>query len=300
MNKLSVVINTRNAEKTLEKCLKSVRFADEIIIVDMESSDSTLSIAKKFTSKIFNHKNVGYADPARNFALKKAANNWVLVVDADEEISATLKKKINSLINTDSKFDIYLLPRKNLIFNKWIQHSGWWPDYQARLFRKGHVSWQVGVHRMPDLRGLANKLTANEDNALIHYNYDSINHFIEKMNHYTSIQAKERKSPANVTSLLVMNNFFNEFYRRFFKDSGYEDNTHGLSLALLQSMYELVILLKQWENDSFKEANCSDSDLEALIRNISPSLNYWLADKNVKKAKGVNKVYWMIRRKLKI
>lgn len=136
---ISAVLVVKNEEKNLERALKSLNFVDEIIVFDMHSSDQTKKIAQQFTNKVFSTpKDFGYADPARNLALSKAKGEWLLALDADEEISPSLAKKIKELIK-NQETDVYFIPRKNLIFGKAIEHSGWWPDFQARLFKKGMV-----------------------------------------------------------------------------------------------------------------------------------------------------------------
>ncbi len=141
--KLSVVICTFNSEEKIAACLKSVAFADEIVVVDDGSSDETLDIVGKYTKKIFHHKSVGYVEPVRNFALEKATNEWILLLDADETVPDALAKKIIELLPTlDESIVALFVPRKNIIFQKWVQHAGWWPDQQVRIFRKGKVVWQ--------------------------------------------------------------------------------------------------------------------------------------------------------------
>ncbi|MBI4157482.1 glycosyltransferase family 2 protein, partial [Candidatus Woesebacteria bacterium] len=129
MPKVSVVINTLNEEENLPTAIASVRdFADEMIVVDMESSDGTVSLAKKLGAKVYSHQKVGYVEPARNFALSKAKGDWIFILDADEVLPKTLQKKLLAIIQT-SKNDYFRIPRKNFIFGKWIKHSRWWPDY---------------------------------------------------------------------------------------------------------------------------------------------------------------------------
>lgn len=301
--KLSVVINTKNAENTLDKCLRSVSFADEIVVVDMESSDNTLTIAKKHGAKIFHHEDRGYADPARDFALSQAKGDWILVVDADEEISPTLRKKILSTISSgNQETTVYLLPRKNIIFKKWIQKAGWWPDYQVRLFQKGMVSWKVGVHRHPDTKGKVEKFSAHSEFAILHHNYQFIHQFIQRLNRYTSLQATERSKPDSSQSVSekIWQSFTSEFISRFFSQKGIDEGVHGLSLSLLQSFYELTISLKQWEKDDFPiTKNDQESSIHSL-RVWQKSLNYWIADWKVAHTSGIRKLYWKFRRKYEL
>jgi glycosyltransferase involved in cell wall biosynthesis len=301
MPKLSVLINTKNVANTLENTLKSVKFADEIVVVDMASSDQTLEIAKKYTKKIFQHEDVGYADPARNFAISKAKNDWILVVDADEVITEKLSKIILELINKKDGADIYHFPRKNFVFNKWIKKTGWWPDYQPRLFKKGCVSWQVGVHRLPDMTGKQEKLPAEGKYAIEHANYTDVKHFLHKLNHYTSIQAKERLANLNkedYSTEEMFNIFANEFAKRSLMMNGFEEGLHGASLSFLQATYEVSIYLKQWGEKGYKETK--NQDFGKILNNMQKIWRYWWADYQVRHTTGLTKLTWQIRRKLKI
>ena len=175
---LSVIIHTKNAAETVAATLDSVGMAQEILIIDMHSQDETKQIVHRYPKiKFFEVEDVGYADPARNFGIEKAAGPWILVIDADEVLPETLAAKIPELMESEETV-CYFLPRKNIIFGAWIEKTGWWPDYQARLFKKGHVSWELGVHKQATVNGVVEQLPATEENALLHYNYRSIKQFI--------------------------------------------------------------------------------------------------------------------------
>ncbi|OGJ37796.1 MAG: hypothetical protein A2383_01770 [Candidatus Pacebacteria bacterium RIFOXYB1_FULL_39_46] len=296
--KLSVVINTKDVANTIVRTLRSVSFADEIVIVDMYSSDGTLTLARKFTKKIFQHKDLGYADPARNFALSKASHEWILVVDADEVVSDELKQIVLQTLDQESAADVYWLPRKNIVFGHWITKTGWWPDYQPRLFKKGAVSWQVGVHRLPDVKGKEVYLPTEEKYALQHFNYDDVDHFVTKLNHYTSIQAKERTEIKDFSSAVVLEKFAGEFAKRALMMDGVEEGMHGVALSLLQAMYEAVIYLKQWGNQGFKVTK--PEDLGKSLQQMQRIWHYWWADYQVRHTGGFRKIYWQIRRKFQM
>src|SRR3989344_5797566 len=137
MSKLSVAISAFNEERKIEDCLKSVSFADEIIFVDNSSTDQTLKIAKKYTLKVFTRENNLMLNVNKNFGFSKASEEWILSLDADERITDELKKEIKSIIKNNKK-DVngFWIPRKNKIFGKWMEHTGWYPDYQLRLLKK--------------------------------------------------------------------------------------------------------------------------------------------------------------------
>lgn len=300
--KLSVVINTKNAAETLDACLDSVGFADEIVVVDMHSFDKTKEIALKHKARFYFHDDVGYVEPARNYAIKQATHPLILVLDADERVSAGLQKQIVKILKLDDPADVYLFPRKNIMFGQWIKHTGWWPDYQPRLFQKDKVQWSETIHQPPMMKGRVVKLPVKEDYAILHQHYPNLHVYLERLNRYTSIQAENslRGFSQPVEATTVISTFFNEFFRRFFVFSGYKDSTAGVGLSFLQACYELSVQLKVWEQD---KNSCQSIDEKDTIRALEKSrsdLSYWLADWKVKNTMGIYKIFWKIRRRLKI
>src|SRR3990167_405928 len=158
--KISVVISAFNEEDKIEDCLASAKLiADEIIFVDNTSNDKTVVIAKKYTTKIFIRPN----DPVminrnKNFGFTKVTGDWILSLDADERLTPELIREIRSKISVN-QFSGYEIPRKNIIFGKWIKHSIWWPDYNLRLFRKGKGKFPLAhVHEKLEVRGSVGQL----------------------------------------------------------------------------------------------------------------------------------------------
>jgi glycosyltransferase involved in cell wall biosynthesis len=304
--KLSVVINTKNAESTLEKTLKSVKFADEIVVVDMHSSDKTVEIAKKYTKNIFTHKDVSYVEPARNYAIKKAKHDWILIVDADEEIPPALRKVIIGVLRADfSKeeevADCYYIPRKNLIFNTFIRDTGWWPDKILRLFRKNNVTWSDEIHSIPITRGVVRELPAVEEIAIIHHAYRSIDQFINRSNRYTNIQAGEliKERDELMTASTVFRKFYSEFLSRYFAQNGVNDGTHGMVLSLLQGFSETLVGAKVWESQGFKSSDREEEEIAIQeVEQFKKELAYWIANYHVDNNKGLKRLIWRIRRKL--
>lgn len=308
--KLSVVINTKNAEATIEKTLKSVKFADEIIVVDMKSSDKTIDIATKYTDKIFAHKDVGYVEPARNFAIKKATGDWILIVDADEEVPQELRKVVQGILKTEESkeetADCYYLPRRNLIFNKAMERTGWWPDYVLRLFKKGYVSWSDKIHSIPITKGVVKELPAINEIALIHHNYQHVNQYLDRLNTYTTIQSEElatelEKEQVEVDGSFIAKKFYSEFLSRFFSQRGVNDGTHGLALSLLQGLSEATVAIKSWEKTGFAESNGSqEEETIAELAQFNKELAYWVANWHVDNTSGMKQIVWKIRRKFYI
>ena len=147
---ISVVINTFNEEKNIKGCLESVKWVDEIVVVDMYSDDRTVQIVQDYTDKIFMHKRVGHVEPARNFAISKATGDWVLVLDADERVPRSLATKLKQIVRENPHgVSAVSFPRKNVFFNKWIRHTGWWPDYKRRFL--GRVGCDGAPKYIPSL-----------------------------------------------------------------------------------------------------------------------------------------------------
>lgn len=281
---ISAVINTYNEEKNIERCLSSiVSFVDEIIIVDMGSTDNTLSKIKPFNPKIYSHPYTGFVEPARNFALEKAKGNWILLVDADEEIPQTLKTTLNHQMK-DKNTLFYRIPRKNIIFGKWIRHAYWWPDYQIRFFRKGSVNWSDKIHSIPLTRGEGLDLESEEHNAIIHYNYQSISQFIDRLNRYSTIQAKELYIGGTKFHWSdTISKTTDEFVSRYFQGEGYKDGLHGLLLCLLQSVSILALYAKIWELEGSKDTIINIKELQTELDKRNRKENYWIIDKEIEK-----------------
>ncbi len=299
MKKISAIINTKNAADTLDACLSSLSFADEIIVVDMHSIDKTKAIALSHGVKFLLHDDLGFVEPARNFAIAQAKHDYVLVIDADEVISSGLQKRIQSILKEKEPADVYLIPRQNIVFGQWLKHTGWWPDYQARFFKKGSVAWSSTIHQPPTVSGKVMKLPPEESLAIVHHHYQSVLSYIERLNRYTSVQAEGllKGYVQQVDQPALVSSFFNEFFRRFFVFFGYKDGVVGTSLSFLQASYELTVLLKMWEHlDKRSHQNEEKAVIEALCKSRS-DLSYWLADWNVKNSSGLKKLYWQVRRK---
>lgn len=274
---IAVVVNTFNEEKNIERCLSSVSsFADDIVVVDMGSRDKTLDIAREFKAKIFKHPFTGFVEPARNFAIEKANADWILLLDADEEIHQSLKETLIRLSKSTDK-SYFRLPRKNIIFGKWIKYSLWWPDYQIRFFKKGAVSWSDKIHSIPLTRGVGGDLEAVEKDAIIHYNYQTTDQFIERLNRYSGIQAKELYLSGykfNWRDLIIKPT--HEFINRYFEGQGYKDGIHGLALAFLQSLAIFTVYAKIWELEGFTRQNITLEEVGSELKKANRIENYWL------------------------
>lgn len=275
MAKISVVINTLNEERNLPRALTSIKdFADEVVVCDMYSDDKTVEIAKKFGAKVYDHKRTAFVEPARNFALSKATSDWILILDADEEVVASLNQKLKNIVEEDS-VDYVRIPRKNIIFGKWLRHSRWWPDYNIRFFKKGKVIWDGKIHSVPKTLGQGIDLEARQENALIHYNYLSLDQYLERLTRYSRIQADQLIENGYKFSWQdLIRKPMSEFLSRFFAGEGYKDGVHGLALACLQAFSEFVVYVRVWEKQGFEEQKTPEifSEIEKTMK----ELQWWL------------------------
>lgn len=297
---ISAVVHTYNEEKNLERCLASLTFADEIVLIDMGSTDKTVTIAQNFTKRIYQHPYTGFVEPARNFGIAKARGDWILVIDADEVVPSRLKTIIKEIAASSATNDFYALARKNFVFAKWLKHSGWWPDYQIRLFKKGKVNWSEAIHGVPITVGQGREIEAREETALIHYHYQSIEQYLERLNRYTSVQAKQLYLKNFRADLeLFFKKPLAEFVKRFFREEGYKDGVHGLILSLLQSVSELAVVLKLWELNGGQEQNIQLKKYKELVQKDERVKKYWLYNELIKKKGNVlEEIWWRIQRKI--
>lgn len=273
--KTSVVVCTFNDEDKIARCIESLSFADEIVIVDDGSTDKTIDVASKYTKNVFKHKSVGYVEPARNFAISKATGDWILVIDSDEVVGKELAKE---LIEFSKKADIsYVeIPRKNIIFGKWMRASMWWPDYNIRFFRKNTVVWSDMIHSNPQTSGLGSKLEPTENNAIVHHNYSSIAQFVERNSRYSKIQAAElHKKGIKFEWMDLIRKSLGEFLGRFFANKGYQDGMHGLALSLLQSFMFLLQYLYLWEISGFKDEKFALKEVKKESTAAGKQIKYW-------------------------
>lgn len=245
---ISGVINTYNEAEKLLGCLESVRdWIDEIVVVDMGSTDGTLEIAQKYKAKICKHPHLDYVEPARNFGLSLSKGDWILVLDPDERIPRDLARKLQEIAR-DNVYDAVNISRKNIIFGRWIRHTNWWPDKHVRFFKKGKVFWSERIHQYPKVEGEVLELSAEENLAIEHLNYDSVNQFLERQNRYSEVAAENRFEEGEKFSWV---GFFwkptRVFLQRYLRHAGFLDGFSGFVLSLLASYSQLAEEVRLWE-----------------------------------------------------
>ncbi len=255
--KITAVVNTLDEEKNLPYALGSVKgWVDEIVVVDMYSKDRTREIAASFGAQVYLYEPMGYADPARQFAIEKSTGEWVLILDADELVPRRLSEKLMELVELDS-CDVVNIPWENYLLGKKIEYTGWGPhqDRHSRFFKKGYLNTNSQIHQFIDISSGA-RVVAIEPSAglaIVHFNYLDSQHWFEKMNRYTSIEAKLLDSRGNRYDLHPMRFVFggmHSFWKRFIRERGYKDGVHGFILSYYMAIYETLTRLKLWELSS--------------------------------------------------
>ncbi len=239
---LTVVIITKNEEKNIEDCLKSVHgWASEIVVVDDESSDKTIEIVRRYTNKIFQRK-MDNEGRHRNWAYAQAQNPWVLSLDADEMVSPELRQEITNALQNGNSFHAYSIPLRNYIGNYWVKHSGWYPAGKLRLFMKDRFKYEeVEVHPRVFLEGNTGHLTKD----IIHKGYPDFEHFLASVNRQTTLEARKWIQTGRRMSFgKALWRTIDRFFRRFIGKKGYKDGFIGLMIAILDSFYQIMSYAK--------------------------------------------------------
>jgi len=244
---LSVAIVALNEEANIGRTLESVRWADEIVLVDSGSTDRTREIAQRYGAKVIVEPWRGHV-AQKNYALALCTQTWVLALDADEEVSFLLAKEIQNAIVDPDALNGYWMPRKNLFLGRWIRFGGFYPDPKLRLFRRGEgYSTGHDPHDRYELK--AGRAVGRLKNPLIHYAYPTLSYYLEHMNSYSSLGAKlavanghRSFSVLNIVVRPMLTFVYNYFIRL-----GFLDGREGLLLHLYHSVYVSWKYAKAWE-----------------------------------------------------
>jgi len=240
----SAVVIARNEQERLGTCLASLTWADEIVVVDAESTDRTVEVASAFTDRVVVRPWPGFA-AQKNFAAGQARYDWILSVDADEEVSAELQVDILRVLGGEGGPAGYALPRRNIFWGRWIRHGGLYPDWQIRLFRRGHGRFvERAVHESVEIQGEVQRLRG----PLIHRSYDSVAQFLERADRYSSLAASELvQSGARIGPALLVLRPLGRFVTMYILRGGFLDGMPGLLLAGLYAYYVFIRSAKVWE-----------------------------------------------------
>ncbi len=237
MKGITALVLTLNEEDNIAECLKTLVWADKVLVLDSGSTDRTVEIAQSLGAQVFFHPFKNYADQ-RNYALGLIQTEWVLFVDADERVPPELAAEIREVAEEEG-FSGWWVPRKNYICGRWIRHGGWYPDYQLRLLRPEKARYDPAweVHEIVVIEGKTGYLR----NHLIHYNYRTWGEFISRQKAYLPLEVRtlrKRGMKAKVWSPLSMP--IREFWRRYIRLEGYKDGLYGLILASILAFYTML------------------------------------------------------------
>jgi glycosyltransferase involved in cell wall biosynthesis len=244
---ISVCIICFNEEVNIRRCLESVSWANEIIVVDSMSNDRTLDIAAEYADRIYKREWTGYVDQ-KNFALSKAKGHWILSLDADEEVSDSLRREITAEIQKKELKAGYRIPRRSFYQGRWINHSGFYPDNQLRLFQRDHGRWIGGrVHERVEIDGSIGHLK----NDLLHYPYKgSLTGQLRTVNNFSDLLAEDlyEKGKRYHLSLLLLRPLF-KFVEVYFAKLGFLDGLAGFIIAVTSAyaMFARYVKLREIE-----------------------------------------------------
>lgn len=242
---VSVVIITKNEEENIADCLKSVSWADEIIVLDDNSTDKTVDIARQFTGRIFSRK-MDVEGAHRNYAYSLAKNDWVLSLDADERVSPELAGELRQLFKGPIKDVVFCIPIKTYIGRHWIKYGGWYPGSKDRLFDRRIVRYEEkGVHPKIIYHGTCGRFLKGD---IIHYSYRNFHDYFESLNNQTTLEAKKWfEEKRRIGFLKVYRKFVTRFLKSYFWEKGFMDGIIGFMIAYGDGLYQVMSYVKYKE-----------------------------------------------------
>ncbi len=284
MKKISIIIVAKDNPPYLSKTINSVKeIADELIIVDIGIGEKTKNLIKeyKIIRLIKIEEEIEYVEIIREKIKAYSRNKYIFFLDPDEVVPEELIKVIKEKVDL---YDYFAIPRKNIIFKKWIKNARWWPDYQIRLFKKDKVIWPNKIHQQPKTQGKGYTVKNDEKLAIIHYNYENLDDYLQKMIRYAKVEAEEMKKNKEDWSLnKAIEKALSEFISRFFTFDGYKEGMRGFVLSFLQMFYYFLVYFYFWEEKKYDEVNQKSIiyNVKHFFLNGLYSTNFWLIKKNL-------------------
>lgn len=250
-NKLTAIILTLNEQEFLPGCLRSIQWADEVLVIDAGSKDKTIEIARELGARVIEAKWRGFSQQ-RNLAASKAKGDWILYVDSDERVSRKLRREVEELLSREkSDFQSFKIPHRNYILGRWLRHGGWYPEYQHRLIKKSALlGWEGELHEHPRVKGEAGNLKGD----LIHLTHRGMRWMLEKTIKYAQLEAQLRLN-AGHPKVKVRHLFtaaFREFWFRAVKTRGWRDGAVGWIEIFYQAFNQFLIMAWLWEKQKEK------------------------------------------------
>lgn len=259
---LSIIVIAKNEEERIKACLESVKWADEIIIADNESTDSTLEIAKKYTDKILTFKGQDFA-ALRNEAMEKATSDWVFYVDADERVLQPLKEEIEELVKSTDK-SAFAISRRNIIFGTEQRNGPFWPDWVIRLFKVSDFETWVGeVHEYGKFKGGL----GYTKNSFLHLTHRNVDQIVLKSLDWSKIDAKLRLEAGHpkMTGWRFLRILISETFNQGIKRRGFFSGTVGVMDSLLQVFSMILTYIRLWEMQQEKPLEETYKDIDEQL-----------------------------------
>lgn len=250
---VSAIVVCFNEEDRIQGCLESLRWCDEIIVIDSYSTDRTPEICRRYTDRFIQREWTGYRDQ-KAFAHSQASKDWVLLVDSDERVTAELKEEVlEALSQENGRYAGYAVPRLVYYLHRWWRRGGWYPDYDVRLFRRDRASWGGSD---PHEKILVNGPVRRLRHPLHHYSYRNIEDHVQRINRFTSISSTElRKNGVRwrLSDALLRPPF--RFFRSYFLKRGFMDGFAGFYVAVAAGFYVFLKYAKLWELELEEKKN---------------------------------------------
>jgi glycosyltransferase involved in cell wall biosynthesis len=242
--RLSVVVITLNEEERIRECLASVAWADEIVVVDAGSDDKTVALAREVTDHVVVRAWEGFA-AQKNFAIERATGDWVLSLDADEQVEPGLRDEIRRVLAAPGGYAGFRLARRNIVWGRWIRHGGLYPDWQLRLFRRDAGRFaDRAVHESVTVTGRVGRLAA----PLLHHSYRDVSDFLRRADRYSTLAAEEWIRSGRVfRARHLVSAPLGRFLSMYVVHRGFLDGARGFLLAVLYAYYVFVRSAKIWE-----------------------------------------------------
>lgn len=242
---VSAVVITKNEEKNLPGCLESLRWVDELIVVDSESADRTMEIAREYTDKVFVRPWCGFPSQ-RNFGIGNSSGDWIVILDADERFLTQTRDEILAWLGSEEakEYVAGYFPRRNFVFGKWLRYGGIYPDLQCRLLRKGKVTYDENSLDTPLING-PRKVFCN---PVDHFTGDHVGGRVKKVIRQSQFKAQEKLSKRRrVRWRDVMFRPIMAFVKMYLLKQGYRDGIEGFIYATLSSLHTFLCYAKMWE-----------------------------------------------------
>lgn len=259
---LSVIVLTKNEEDRIKVCLESVKWADEIIVLDNGSTDKTLQIVKQYTDKVFTFNDLDFSS-LRNKGMQKSSGDWVLYVDSDERVLYPLKEEIEKLVSLP-EFSAYAIARRNIVFGKEVSYGPFWPDWVIRLIKKSDFETWVGkVHEYPKFRG---KLGYTQ-NFLLHLTHRELDQVVTKSLEWSKIDANLRleTNHPKMSGIRFIRILLSEIFNQGIIRKGFFGGTRGVIDSILQSFSMFMTYVRLWQLQQDKPLNKVYDDIDKKL-----------------------------------